>query len=72
MFRHRVRGSGLSVSEFTMVVKKSALDHVKRSMEEVLAARHGSQLSLQFTEPSSTSGLTRRSACSSVGLHLSA
>lgn len=48
-------------SEFTMVVKKSALDHVKRSMEEVLAARHGSQLSLQFTEPyiPSTSGVDK-------------
>lgn len=48
-------------SEFTMVVKKSALDHVKRSMEEVLAARHGSQLSLQFTEPyiPSTSGIDK-------------
>ena len=48
-------------AEFTMVVKKSALDHVKRSMEEILAARHGSRLSLRFTEPyiPSTSGVDK-------------
>ena len=49
------------LSEFTMVVKKNAVDHVKRSMEELLAARHGSQLSLMFTEPyiPSTSGVDK-------------
>jgi ABC-type antimicrobial peptide transport system permease subunit len=38
-------------AEFTMVVKKSAIDHVKRSMEEVLTSKYGSRLSLMFTEP---------------------
>jgi putative ABC transport system permease protein len=50
-----------SLSEFTMVVKKNAVDSVKQAIEDTLASKYGSRLSLVFAEPyipSASSGNT--------------
>lgn len=39
------------LSEFTMVVKSSAVNYVKRAIEDTLSPKYGSRLSLVFTEP---------------------